>query len=146
MAQSARVNAAGAGPGSYRARQALARAEDLYMAAMGEDDVGDHFRMLYLAALRGAAAVIEWHGAGGAQRRRTRNAWLLLASVPGEWARWGEYFAAFSGRRAAVEAGAAHRVTPEDADELFRGVGRFLDCVQELVAHGGAAAGAQGVA
>lgn len=133
------------GPGRFRAREALRRAEELYMAAIGEDDNGDQFRTLYLAALRGAAAVIELH-AEGAPRRRSRNAWVLLSAVPGEWARWGGYFAGFSSRRAAVEAGAAHRVTEEDSDELFRSVGQFLDQVQELVNGAGHGAGIQGVA
>lgn len=140
----------GLGPGSFRAREALVRAEALYTEAIGEDDPGDHFRTLYLAALRGASAVIEYHTAEGAitatMRRRSRNAWVLLGSLPGQWSQWAAYFAGFSGRRAAVEAGAVHRVTEEDAEELFRSVGQFLDRVQELLGPAGRSAASKGVA
>ena len=120
--------------GSNRsARELLARADRLLMDAVGEDDPRERFQVAYLAALRGAAAVLAADPRGKPARPRSRNAWVLLAAVAPEFVMWADYFAGHSETRAALESGITRNVTEPQADEFFDRVGAFLHDVEDLV-------------
>src|SRR5437899_13079562 len=63
---------------SGRAGGLLDRAERMLLQASAEPDPRERFRTAYLAALRGAGAVLAFTGADRAPRARSRNAWVLM--------------------------------------------------------------------
>jgi hypothetical protein len=106
------------------------------MEAAGEDDPRERFLAAYLAALRGAGAVLAATPGATAHRGtrdRTRNAWVMMARSAPEFVMWADYFAQFSDTRAALEAGISRRVTDREADDFYTRVGAFLHDVEDLV-------------
>ncbi|BAD56601.1 MULTISPECIES: SAV_6107 family HEPN domain-containing protein [Nocardia] len=123
--------AAPGGPG--KAGMLLEKADGLLMAAAGERDPRERFRTAYLAALRGAGAVLAHTGADAAPRARSRNAWVLLQRAAPEFVMWADYFSARSELRAALEAGLDRDVDDTEADEFASRVGAFLHDVEDLL-------------
>lgn len=108
------------------------RADRLLMEAAGERDPRERFQAAYLAALRGAAALLAVADEVR-PRERSRSAWVLMARAAPEFVMWSDYFADRSETRAALEAGLARRVTDADADEFFGRVGAFLHDVEDFI-------------
>lgn len=117
-----------------RAGTLLERADGLLMQAAGERDPRERFRTAYLAALRGAGAVLAFTGADAAPRARSRNAWVLMQRAAPEFVMWADYFSARSELRAALEAGLDRAVDDHTADEFASRVGAFLHDVEDLLA------------
>nr|WP_318531880.1 SAV_6107 family HEPN domain-containing protein [Amycolatopsis eburnea] len=111
-----------------QARRGLAEAER-------ETVVSERFIGAYLAALRGAAAVLEARGRPHRGRARPASSWVLLDSVAPELREWSAFFAGNSATRAAAQAGITGKVTGESAAQLVRAAGLFLELVRRLV-HG----------
>lgn len=120
-----------------KAGKLLKRADGLLMQAAGEQDPRERFRTAYLAALRGAGAVLAFTGADAAPRARSRNAWVLLQRAAPEFVMWADYFSARSETRAALEAGLDRHIDDQQADEFYSRVGAFLHDVEDLVEPGG---------
>ncbi|GAB2673013.1 hypothetical protein GCM10027088_59500 [Nocardia goodfellowii] len=116
-----------------RAGKLLKRADGLLMEAAGEHDPRERFRTAYLAALRGAGAVLAFTGADAAPRARSRNAWVLLQRAAPEFVMWADYFSARSELRAALEAGLDRDVDDHQADEFYSRVGAFLHDVEDML-------------
>uniref|UniRef100_UPI0024571A47 SAV_6107 family HEPN domain-containing protein n=1 Tax=Nocardia wallacei TaxID=480035 RepID=UPI0024571A47 len=87
-----------------RAGGLLDRADGLLLQSAAEGDPRERFRTAYLAALRGAGAVLAITGADRAPRARSRNAWVLMQQAAPEFVMWADYFSSFSETRAAIEA------------------------------------------
>ncbi|MBH0780101.1 hypothetical protein IT779_27890 [Nocardia sp. NEAU-351] len=104
------------------------------MQAAGESDPRERFRTAYLAALRGAGAVLAFTGADAAPRARSRSAWVLLQRAMPEFVMWADYFSARSELRAALEAGLDRDVDDHTADEFSSRVAAFLHDVEDLLA------------
>lgn len=128
-------------PVSSRAATMLRRADELLSEAAGARDAAERFQLAYLAALRGAGAVlaaVEVRAGSSARRSRTRNAWVLMAKANPGFARWADFFADRSATRAAIEAGITRTLPVEEADTFYDEVGSFLheveDCLSERVA------------
>lgn len=117
-----------------RAGMLLRRADGLLMEAAGESDPGERFRVAYLAALRGAGAVLALTGADAAPRARSRNAWVMLQRAAPEFVMWADYFSGHSATRAALEAGLPRDIDETWADEFSSRVGAFLHDVEDLIA------------
>ncbi|WP_225728636.1 MULTISPECIES: SAV_6107 family HEPN domain-containing protein [unclassified Nocardia] len=117
-----------------RASKLLERADGMLMQAAGERDPRERFRSAYLAALRGAGAVLAFTGADAAPRARSRNAWVLMQRAAPEFVMWADYFSAHSELRAALEAGLDRHVDDHTADEFASRVGAFLHDVEDLLA------------
>ncbi|MCM6773344.1 SAV_6107 family HEPN domain-containing protein [Nocardia sp. CDC159] len=118
---------------SGRAGNLLDRADGLLLQAAAEPDPRERFRTAYLAALRGAGAVLALTGADRAPRARSRNAWVLMQQAAPEFVMWSDYFSAHSETRAALEAGLDRPVDAARADEFASRVGAFLHDVEDLV-------------
>lgn len=117
-----------------RAGMLLRRADGLLMEAAGERDPRERFRVAYLAALRGAGAVLALTGADTAPRARSRNAWIMLQRAAPEFVMWADYFSGHSATRAALEAGLPREIDEEWADEFSSRVTAFLHDVEDLIA------------
>ncbi|MEV4054364.1 SAV_6107 family HEPN domain-containing protein [Amycolatopsis sp. NPDC049688] len=111
-----------------QARRGLAEAER-------ETHPAERFIGAYLAALRGAAAVLAGRGRPHRGRARPASTWMLLDSVAPELREWSAFFAGNSATRAAAQAGITGKVTAESADGLVRAAASFLELVRRLV-HG----------
>ncbi|MEV0030983.1 SAV_6107 family HEPN domain-containing protein [Nocardia sp. NPDC050793] len=116
-----------------KAGKLLKKADGLLMQAAAETDPRERFRTSYLAALRGAGAVLAFTGADAAPRARSRNAWVLLQRAAPEFVMWADYFSARSELRAALEAGLDREVDERQADEFSSRVGAFLHDVEDLL-------------
>lgn len=116
-----------------RAGELLKRADGLLMQASVEKDPAERFRTAYLAALRGAGAVLALTGADQTPRARSRNAWVLMQRAAPEFVMWSDYFSAQSETRAALEAGLPREVDEARADEFASRVGAFLHDVEDLL-------------
>ncbi|QRP44127.1 SAV_6107 family HEPN domain-containing protein [Amycolatopsis sp. FDAARGOS 1241] len=103
--------------------------------AGNERDPAERFIGAYLAALRGAGAVLAVRGRPRRGRGRPASGWVLLDAVAPELREWSAFFAANSATRAAAEAGITGKVTAESAAELLRATGLFLEVVRRVV-HG----------
>ena len=101
------------------------------MEAAGESDPRERFLAAYLAALRGAGAVIAALDPGE-PRRGSRSAWVLLTKAAPEFVMWADYFADHSSTRAALEAESAGWWAPT-AVRFFTRVGAFLHDVEDLI-------------
>ncbi|MCX0274330.1 SAV_6107 family HEPN domain-containing protein [Nocardia zapadnayensis] len=117
-----------------RAGMLLRRADGLLMEAAGEQDPRERFRVAYLAALRGAGAVLALTGADTAPRARSRNAWVMLQRAAPEFVMWADYFSGHSATRAALEAGLPREIDEAAADEFSSRVAAFLHDVEDLIA------------
>ena len=125
-------------PVGVRAPRALLdRADRLLMDAVGEEDPRERFQVAYLAALRGAAAVLAATVATRPARERSRSAWVLLAGAAPEFVMWADYFADHSATRAALEAGLSREITDLQADAFYTRVGAFLHDVEDLLGEAG---------
>jgi hypothetical protein len=111
-----------------QARRGLAEAER-------ETAPDERFIGAYLAALRGAAAVLAARGRPHRGRARPASTWVLLDSVAPELREWSAFFASNSAARAAAQAGITGKVTAESAAALVRAATPFLELVRRLV-HG----------
>ncbi|WP_433605071.1 SAV_6107 family HEPN domain-containing protein [Prescottella agglutinans] len=115
----------------------LHRADGLLSEAAGAGESAERFRCAYLAALRGAAAVLaasEGRARAAESRRpRSRSAWVLMARAAPEFAAWADYFAGHSALRASIEAGVTRVVADGDADGFYGDVGRFLTAVDDFL-------------
>jgi hypothetical protein len=81
----------------------LRKADALLEEAIGAGDPADRFRCAYLAALRGAGAVLAAAPAGaGSKRKRSGNAWVLMDAAAPAFGAWSKFFAGWSAARAAV--------------------------------------------
>ena len=121
-------------PTSARAATLLRKADDLLSGAAGAGDPGERFRLAYLAALRGAGAVVAAaemrSGVRPARRPVTRTAWALIARADESFAVWADYFADRSATRAAIEAGVARAVGADESGAFYDEVGHFLHDVE----------------
>lgn len=118
---------------SGRAGGLLDRADGLLLEAAAEPDPRERFRTAYLAALRGAGAVLASTGADRAPRARSRNAWVLMQQAAPEFVMWSDYFSSYSETRAALEAGLERPVDAPLADEFVSRVGAFLHDVEDSI-------------
>lgn len=114
------------GPGVY---DALDRARVSLRAATEAETPGERYVAAHVAALRTAAAVIAARSRPG-PRRGSRSAWVLISKVAPEFGDWAAFFAAGADKRAAAEAGLPNAVSPREADDLVRDVGRFVEVVE----------------
>ncbi|WP_241386355.1 SAV_6107 family HEPN domain-containing protein [Rhodococcus sp. CH91] len=119
-------------PTSARGVTLLRKADDLLSGAAGADNPAERFRLAYLAALRGAGAVVAAAEmrSGVVRRPVTRNAWALMARADDSFAVWADYFADRSATRAAIEAGVVRAVGVEEAGSFYDEVGHFLHDVE----------------
>ncbi|MDV3205978.1 MAG: hypothetical protein LOY04_02380 [Rhodococcus ruber] len=113
-------------PVSSRAATLLDRADELLSAAAGTPEPSERFHLAYLAALRGAGAVLAGAELRAvhrpARRPRTRNAWVLMARAEPGFAVWADFFADRSDTRAAR----VTRAVPADgASRVYDAGGRF---------------------
>ncbi|WP_216897230.1 SAV_6107 family HEPN domain-containing protein [Nocardia alni] len=116
-----------------RAGGLLDRAEAMLLEASGDPDPRERLRAAYLAALRGAGAVLALTGADRAPRARSRNAWVLMQQAAPEFVMWSDYFSSFSETRAAIEAGLDRPVDARQADEFVSRVAAFLHDVADSI-------------
>lgn len=85
----------------------------------------------YLAALRGAAAMLALRGRPHRGRAKPASAWALLSKVAPELAEWSAFFAAASPLNAALRAGIRKPVSQRYADDVVRQTGQFLALVEQ---------------
>ncbi|WBB94111.1 SAV_6107 family HEPN domain-containing protein [Verrucosispora sp. WMMC514] len=95
---------------------------------------GLRYAAAHLAALRAAAAVLAAAASRPAvtnrqERHRVPGVWVQLAQVAPELDGWAAHFAGTSSRRAACEAGIPRVVSGQDADDMLRAAGEFVDLV-----------------
>ncbi|WP_368076961.1 SAV_6107 family HEPN domain-containing protein [Rhodococcus sp. SGAir0479] len=123
-----------------RAGALLRRADGLLSESVGAGAPAERFRCAYLAALKGAAAVLAASEGqqAPARRPRSRSAWVLMARTAPQFGEWADYFAAHSALRAAIEAGVDRGVSDVDADRFYAEAGRFLTAVEDFLAEQGA--------
>lgn len=117
----------------------LAQAELGLRTAELEDDSAQRFAAAYLAALRGAAALLALRGRPHRGRSRPMSVWTLLSSVAPELREWAAFFASCSSARASVQAGITRAVSTRAADDLLRQTGQFLELVARMVRDAAAA-------
>ncbi len=122
-------------PASPAAAGLLAQARRGLAEAARESRPAERFIGAYLAALRGAAAVLAARGRPHRGRARPASTWVLLDSVAPELREWSAFFASNSATRAAAQAGITGKVTAESADGLVGAATPFLELVRRLV-HG----------
>ncbi|WP_410568766.1 SAV_6107 family HEPN domain-containing protein [Amycolatopsis sp. cmx-4-61] len=122
-------------PASPAAAGLLAQARRGLAEAVQETRPAERFIGAYLAALRGAAAVLAARGRPHRGRARPASTWVLLDSVAPELREWSAFFASNSATRAAAQAGITGKVTAESAAGLVRAATPFLELVRRLV-HG----------
>ncbi|HWD06375.1 MAG TPA: SAV_6107 family HEPN domain-containing protein [Amycolatopsis sp.] len=122
-------------PAPPAAAALLAQAKRGLADAENERDPAERFIGAYLAALRGAGAVLAVRGRPRRSQGRPASGWVLLDAVAPELREWSAFFAANSETRAAAEAGITGRVTAESAAELSRATALFLEVVRRVV-HG----------
>jgi len=89
----------------------------------------ERFRLAYLAALRGASALLAARPRPA--RPRTRSAWGQLTAAEPALADWAAYFADYSRLRTLVEAGVTSRVDDAEADRVLVEAERFLNLVED---------------
>lgn len=122
-------------PASPAAAGLLAQARRGLAEAVQESRPAERFIGAYLAALRGAAAVLAARGRPHRGRARPASTWVLLDSVAPELREWSAFFASNSATRAAAQAGITGKVTVESAAGLVGAATPFLELVRRLV-HG----------
>ena len=94
-------------------------------------DVPQRYALAHVAALRATAALLAARAQPmPVQRRRQKNAWVLLREVAPEFGEWATFFSAGAAKRQAAEAGSRHAVTEREADDLVRDADRFLALVE----------------
>ena len=109
----------------------LERSAESLREAITCTDVPRRYALAHVAALRATAALLAARAQPmPVQKRRQKNAWVLLAEVAPELREWATFFAAGAAKRAAAEAGSRRAVTEREADDLVRDVDRFLAVVE----------------
>ncbi|MFB9187373.1 SAV_6107 family HEPN domain-containing protein [Dactylosporangium sucinum] len=120
-------------------RELLALARHGLEEAAAIESPGMRYATAHLAALRAAAAVLSARAIPtGARRARVTSVWTLLVVVAPELTEWAAFFAAGASKRAAAEAGIPRVVSLQDADDLLRTAGQFVDVVEVALGLGGA--------
>ncbi|NIL74485.1 MULTISPECIES: SAV_6107 family HEPN domain-containing protein [Rhodococcus] len=119
-------------PVSPRARVLLGRADAFLSRSIGAADATERFLDCYMAALRGAAAILEVSPVS-TSRARSRSAWVLLSKAAPEFDAWSEYFSGYSSIRADVQAGLSRSIDDVEADAFYAEVGRFLHAVEDFI-------------
>jgi len=105
----------------------LERSAESLREAITCTDVPRRYALAHVAALRATAALLAARAQPmPVQKRRQKNAWVLLAEVR----EWATFFAAGAAKRAAAEAGSRRAVTEREADDLVRDADRFLAVVE----------------
>lgn len=113
------------------AQLGVRRAAGTLREAVLAEDHPSRYARAHVAALQAAAAVLAARARPTApRRRRSRNAWVLLAQLAPEMGEWAQLFASGAAKRAAAEAGSRRAVTPREADDLVRDADRFLAVVE----------------
>jgi hypothetical protein len=115
-----------------RARMLLRRADAILGDAAGAPSAADRFLESYVAALRGAGALLDAVDPVP-KRGASRSAWVRMQVAAPDFTEWAAYFSAYSALRASIEAGSADRLDEAEADEFFLQVGRFLHRVEDRV-------------
>lgn len=92
----------------------------------------ERYTAAHLAAVRAATAVLAAR-ARPARSQRPRSVWAVLPRVAPELSEWATFFAASAHRRAALEAGLGHAISPRDADDLLRDADTFVAVVAETL-------------
>ena len=113
----------------------LSQAERGLADAELDPEPAQRFAKAYLAALRGAAALLAMRGRPHRAGSRPMSVWTLLASMAPELHEWATFFASWSATRASVQAGITREVTTRSADDLVRQAGQFVDLVTRAI-HG----------
>jgi hypothetical protein len=109
----------------------LERSAESLREAITCPDVPRRYALAHVAALRATAALLAARAQPmPVQKRRQKNAWVLLAEVAPELKEWATFFAAGAAKRAAAEAGSRRAVTEREADDLVRDADRFLAVVE----------------
>jgi hypothetical protein len=109
----------------------LERSAESLREAITCTDVPRRYALAHVAALRATAALLAARAQPmPVQKRRQKNAWVLLAEVAPELREWATFFAAGAAKRAAAEAGSRRAVTEREADDLVRDADRFLAVVE----------------
>ena len=109
----------------------LERSAESLREAITCADVPRRYALAHVAALRATAALLAARAQPmPVQKRRQKNAWVLLAEVAPELSEWATFFAAGAAKRAAAEAGSRRAVTEREADDLVRDADRFLAVVE----------------
>ncbi|GAA3149521.1 hypothetical protein GCM10010466_45600 [Planomonospora alba] len=126
------------GPGGPRlsptVRTRLADARDCLEEAAAARTSAARYVAAHLAALRAAAAVLAARPRPmDGRRRRLRSAWELLPEAEPRLADWAPYFEVSAAKRASIEAGMTHAVSPRDAEELISEAERFVVTVEEML-------------
>lgn len=109
----------------------LDRSAESLREAITCSDVPRRYALAHVAALRATAALLAARAEPmPVQKRRQKNAWVLLAEVAPELREWATFFASGAAKRAAAEAGSRRAVTEREADDLVRDADRFLAVVE----------------
>ena len=109
----------------------LERSAESLREAITCPDVPRRYALAHVAALRATAALLAARAQPmPVQKRRQKNAWVLLAEVAPELKEWVTFFASGAAKRAAAEAGSRRAVTEREADDLVRDADRFLAVVE----------------
>jgi hypothetical protein len=109
----------------------LERSAESLREAITCPDVPQRYALAHVSALRATAALLAARARPtSVQRRRQKNAWVLLAEVAPELSEWASFFSAGAAKRAAAEAGSRRAVTEREADDLVRDADRFLALVE----------------
>jgi HEPN superfamily protein len=105
----------------------LERSAESLREAITCGDVPRRYALAHVAALRATAALLAARAAPmPVQKRRQKNAWVLLAEVAPELREWATFFASGAAKRA----GSRRAVTEREADDLVRDADRFLAVVE----------------
>ena len=109
----------------------LERSAESLREAITCTDIPRRYALAHVAALRATAALLAARAQPmPVQKRRQKNAWVLLAEVAPELSEWATFFASGAAKRAAAEAGSRRAVTEREADDLVRDADRFLAVVE----------------
>jgi hypothetical protein len=109
----------------------LERSAESLREAIVCTDVPQRYALAHVSALRATAALLAARARPtSVQRRRQKNAWVLLAEIAPELSEWASFFSAGAAKRAAAEAGSRRAVTEREADDLVRDADRFLALVE----------------
>lgn len=109
----------------------LERSAESLREAITCADVPQRYALAHVAALRATAALLAARAQPmPVQKRRQKNAWVLLTEVAPEFGEWATFFSAGAAKRAAAEAGSRRAVTEREADDLVRDADRFLALVE----------------
>jgi hypothetical protein len=109
----------------------LERSAESLREAITCTDVPQRYALAHVSALRATAALLAARARPtSVQRRRQKNAWVLLAEIAPELSEWASFFSAGAAKRAAAEAGSRRAVTEREADDLVRDADRFLALVE----------------